>query len=200
MGENYNNREEILKLLDSKIITVADAIRMLKNLDVEEVSPPEIELPVVEPQVVEQPVVEETIEELQGELTKQSMTTHVDIPAESTIYGNYSLLHSIFRNLLENSIRYAGQGTKVEISCYKKNSDTLFFRYYNNGVQIPEEHLPRLFERFYRITEGRTRDCGGTGLGLSIVKNAVNFHSGDIIVKNLLDQGVEFLFTLKRGK
>ena len=145
-------------------------------------------------------VVEETIEELQGELAKQSMTTHVDIPAESTIYGNYSLLHSIFRNLLENSIRYAGQGTKVEISCYKKNSDTLFFRYYNNGVQIPEEHLPRLFERFYRITEGRTRDCGGTGLGLSIVKNAVNFHSGDIIVKNLLDQGVEFLFTLKRGK
>jgi signal transduction histidine kinase len=145
-------------------------------------------------------LVGETIEELQSELDKQEMTVLVDISENTTIYGNYSLLHSIFRNLLENSIRYAGQKTKVEISCYKKNADFLFFRYFNNGEQIPEEHLPRLFERFYRITEGRTRDCGGTGLGLSIVKNAVGFHSGDIIVKNLLDQGVEFYFTLKRHK
>jgi signal transduction histidine kinase len=145
-------------------------------------------------------LVGETIEELQSDLDKQEMSVLVDFPEEMTICGNYSLLHSIFRNLLENPVRYAGQGTRVEISCYKKNAEFLFFRYFNNGEQIPEEHLPRLFERFYRITEGRTRDCGGTGLGLSIVKNAVSFHSGDIIVKNLLDQGVEFLFTLKRGK
>ena len=145
-------------------------------------------------------LVSETIEELQSDLDKQDMSVVVDISEDTTICGNYSLLHSIFRNLLENSVRYAGQGTRVEISCYKKNADFLFFRYFNNGEQIPEEHLPRLFERFYRITEGRTRDCGGTGLGLSIVKNAVGFHSGDIIVKNLLDQGVEFLFTLKRSK
>lgn len=145
-------------------------------------------------------LVSETIEELQSDLDKQDMSVVVDISEDTTICGNYSLLHSIFRNLLENSVRYAGQGTRVEISCYKKNADFLFFRYFNNGEQIPEEHLPRLFERFYRITEGRTRDCGGTGLGLSIVKNAVGFHSGDIIVKNLLDQGVEFLFTLKRCK
>lgn len=145
-------------------------------------------------------LVSETIEELQSDLDKQDMSVVVDISEDTTICGNYSLLHSIFRNLLENSVRYAGQGTRVEISCYKKNADFLFFRYFNNGEQIPEEHLPRLFERFYRITEGRTRDCGGTGLGLSIVKNAVGFHSGDIIVKNLLDKGVEFLFTLKRSK
>ena len=145
-------------------------------------------------------LVSETIEELQSDLDKQDMSVVVDISEDTTICGNYSLLHSIFRNLLENSVRYAGQGTRVEISCYKKNADFLFFRYFNNGEQIPEEHLPRLFERFYRITEGRTRDCGGTGLGLSIVKNAVGFHSGDIIVKNLLGQGVEFLFTLKRSK
>lgn len=73
MGENYDNREEILKLLDSKIITVADAIRMLKNLDAEEVSPPEIELPVVEPQVVEQPVVEETIEDRINQLAEEAL-------------------------------------------------------------------------------------------------------------------------------
>jgi hypothetical protein len=73
MGENYNNREEILKLLDSKIITVADAIRMLKNLDAEEVECPEIELPVKEQPVVEQPVVEETIEDRINQLTEEAL-------------------------------------------------------------------------------------------------------------------------------
>ena len=74
MGENYNNREEILKLLDSKIISVADAIRMLKNLDAEEVSPPEIEIPVVEQPVVEQPVEEETLEDRINQLTEEALS------------------------------------------------------------------------------------------------------------------------------
>lgn len=144
-------------------------------------------------------LIEETVEELQEGLSKQRMTVVRNVPVETTIQGNYSLLHSIFRNLLENSIRYAGVGTMVDISCYKKNTQFLYFRFYNNGKSIPEECLPRLFERFYRVSEGRTRDCGGTGLGLSIVKNAVNFHSGDIIVKSQEGRGVEFLFTLKRN-
>jgi hypothetical protein len=73
MGENYNSREEILKLLDSKIITVEYAIRMLKNLDAEEVECPEIELPVKEQPVVEQPVVEETIEDRINQLAEEAL-------------------------------------------------------------------------------------------------------------------------------
>ena len=73
MGENFNNREEILKLLESKVISVADAIRMLKNLEAEEVSPPEIELPEKEQPVVEKPVAEETIEDRINQLTEEAL-------------------------------------------------------------------------------------------------------------------------------
>ena len=73
-----------------------------------------------------------------------------------------------------------------------------YFRFTNTGNSIPEEHLNRLFERFYRVDEGRTRLRGGSGLGLAIVKHAVHFHKGQISVKNLEAGGVEFQFTLSK--
>lgn len=79
-----------------------------------------------------------------------------------------------------------------------KDDKYVYFSFYDTGCGVPEQYLGRLFERFYRVNEGRTRDSGGSGLGLSIVKNAVLLHKGEIQVKNRLDGGLEFLFTLKR--
>lgn len=143
-------------------------------------------------------VVDEIAEELQAQLQAAQMSLDNQLDAQLCICGNYSLLYSIMRNLIENSIRYAGARTSIRISCYKMAEDYVYFRYYDTGCGVPEEHLPRLFERFYRVGEGRTRDCGGTGLGLSIVRNAVFFHGGDITVRNRKKGGLEFLFTLKR--
>ena len=98
---------------------------------------------------------------------------------------------------MENSLRYAGEGTEIHVSCYNADNNMAYFSVYDTGCGVPEEHLPRLFERFYRVSEGRTRDNGGTGLGLSIVRNAVLFHHGDISVRNRKEGGLEFLFTLK---
>jgi two-component system OmpR family sensor kinase/two-component system phosphate regulon sensor histidine kinase PhoR len=115
-----------------------------------------------------------------------------------TVTGNYTLLYSIFRNLADNSISHAGQNIEIHISQYAEDEHCYYFSYYDTGAGVDEHRLGRLFERFYRVTEGRTRDDGGSGLGLSIVKNAILFHKGDVQVKNRISGGLEFLFTLKK--
>lgn len=143
-------------------------------------------------------VIADVREDLHAGLESQHMTLHVNLPEGLTLNGNYPLIYSIFRNLVENSIRYAGEGTEVNISCYNMTQEFCYFSVYDTGQGVAEEHLPRLFERFYRVTEGRTRANGGTGLGLSIVRNAVLFHHGDISVRNRKGAGLEFIFTLHR--
>ena len=143
-------------------------------------------------------VVTEVTDELSATLSERHMRVLTSLPDSLVIEGNYTLIHSIFRNLVENSVRYAGDGTEVHIACYSVTDDCCYFSVYDTGQGVPEEHLPRLFERFYRVTEGRTRHDGGTGLGLSIVRNAVLFHHGDISVRNRKDAGLEFLFSLHR--
>lgn len=143
-------------------------------------------------------VVADIVEELRGQFSESKMKVTDEIPPHTSINGNYALVYSIFRNLMENSIRYSGEGTEIGIERYNEDKEYYYFRFYDTGVGVPDEHLSRLFERFYRVTEGRTRDCGGTGLGLSIVRNAVLFHSGNISVRNRKGGGLEFLFSLHR--
>ncbi len=145
-------------------------------------------------------VVAEVEEDLHAQFDKTHMKLFVSLSNNLNIYGNYSLIYSIFRNLVENSLHYAGEGKEIHINCYNVTTDYVYFSVYDTGVGVAEEHLPRLFERFYRVSEGRTHDNGGTGLGLSIVRNAVIFHHGDIAVRNRKEGGLEFLFTLKNQK
>lgn len=112
---------------------------------------------------------------------------------QPTIYGNYSLLYSIFRNLYDNAIAYAGEGIRITVSCYKEDPKFYYFSFSDNGVGVSEEHVNRIFERFYRVDKGRSRKVGGTGLGLSIVKNGVNFHKGQISAKSGLGKGDDVL-------
>ncbi|KGN97511.1 hypothetical protein HQ36_06350 [Porphyromonas gingivicanis] len=112
---------------------------------------------------------------------------------------NENLFYTIFRNLTENALKYAGEEVRIVIELYRKDKEYFYFSFYDTGQGIVDErHLTRLFERFYRINQGRTRETGGTGLGLSIVKNAILFHKGDIIVKNRTQGGLEFLFRIKQ--
>jgi signal transduction histidine kinase len=134
-------------------------------------------------------------------LQEKSIRMEWNVPVKIAIKGNKNLLYSIFRNLTDNVIRYAGSDVQIKINMYNEDKKFYYFSYADTGVGISDEqHLNRLFERFYRINEGRTRDTGGTGLGLSIVKNAISFHKGTIIVKNRTGGGLEFLFKLQKGK
>lgn len=127
------------------------------------------------------------------------------LPEDLRICGNRVLLHSMFRNLLENSLKYAGEGVNIRICLcpfseagLEGSDDSICLCFYDTGRGVPQEHLLRIFERFYRVSEGRTRDAGGSGLGLSIVRNAVAFHGGSINAKNRSPHGLQFFFTLKK--
>lgn len=116
----------------------------------------------------------------------------------AAIDGNATLLSSIFRNLIDNALAYSG-ATRIKISNSDSADGLMTLTVADNGCGVAAEHLPRLFERFYRIDKGRSRRAGGTGLGLSIVKNAVIWHGGTIRVENRPQGGLVFTFTLRKS-
>jgi signal transduction histidine kinase len=136
------------------------------------------------------------IGEVENEANQKNARVVMDIPAELCVHGNPSLLYSIFRNLTDNALAYAGENIEIGISCFRNDQDRCYFVFYDTGEGVPEEHLNRIFERFYRVDKGRTRKLGGTGLGLAIVKNAVQLHGGTISAKNRVDGGLEVVFSM----
>ncbi|WP_163715138.1 sensor histidine kinase [Mangrovibacterium lignilyticum] len=150
-------------------------------------------------QVKLRPLINDVVENLESRLTKNGNQLEIDINDKVSVYGNDSLLSSIFQNFIENSINYAGPKVTIKIRQYLEDEKYYFFSYSDSGKGVPEEHLTRIFERFYRIEEGRTRETGGTGLGLAIVKNAVSLHKGEISVRNRPEGGLEFLFSLSKS-
>lgn len=183
-------------------------------------------------------IVRDVEEELHQSLVDAHVRFTASLPADVHLHGNYSLVYSIIRNLVENTIRYAGAPAASQMAAqdggqgedhaqqsaakrayteaiFKLESQTSThynFLYWDNGPGVGEQHLPRIFERFYRVDEGRTRGeseskghdakaggmHGGTGLGLSIVKNAVLFHHGQITAQNRPEGGLLFHFTLHK--
>ncbi len=143
-------------------------------------------------------IVTDVIENLENRLSAKNITCKLNLHDDVIVNGNDSLLSSVFQNLFENTINYAGENITIEVSNYLEDKKFYYFSYSDTGVGIPEEHLHRIFERFYRIDSGRTRELGGTGLGLSIVKNAIILHKGKISARNKPEGGIEFLFTLAK--
>lgn len=146
-------------------------------------------------------VINEIIKEVEEELDimpeNERLILHTDFTQKVTIEGNLSLIGSIFRNLTENAIRYS-EGKNIYISLIKNNDAKCLIRFEDDGKGVKEEDLPHLFERFYRVDKGRSRQMGGTGLGLAIVKHSVQFHGGTIKVSNRPQGGLRFDFSLKK--
>lgn len=140
------------------------------------------------------------VNEVSLELEEKHITIVNSLKPKIQLRGNYSLLYSIFRNLMDNAIAYAGTDIHINISCFREDENFYYFSFADTGIGVSPEHLNRLFERFYRVDKGRSRKLGGTGLGLAIVKNSVLIHGGTISAKNNPGGGLEFVFTLGKEK
>ena len=145
--------------------------------------------------VVINEIIDEVAEELAVMPEEERLMLHTDFGEEVIVDGNPSLIGSIFRNLTENAIAYS-EGKNIYISLLDNNEKRCRIRFEDDGKGVKQKHLSHLFERFYRVDKGRSRQKGGTGLGLAIVKHAVQFHGGTITVANRPNGGLRFEFTL----
>lgn len=151
-------------------------------------------------------VFEEAATDLEKIVQEKQVVLENRLPDEAEIQGNYSLIYAIFRNLIENSAHHAAP-CRCILEQTAATDTHLFFRFSDTGSGVPPQHLPHLFERFYRTDEGRTRSSAsssssydnGSGLGLSIVRNAILFHGGSITAENRPEGGLSFNFSLQRG-
>jgi two-component system phosphate regulon sensor histidine kinase PhoR len=117
--------------------------------------------------------------------------------ASSAVWVDRYAIHQVFTNLIDNALKYGDQGGKVLVGACESEEGVQFY-VRDFGAGIPSEHLPRLFERFYRVDKARSRESGGTGLGLAIAKHVVRAHCGNIHAESELNHGSTFYFTLPR--
>lgn len=140
----------------------------------------------------------EVKENMQQKLDEKGIKVKISIPDKLVVRGNQSLLFSVFYNLFDNVIKYGGEQIAINLTSYLEDDKFFYLSFANTGTEIDEKHLSRLFERFYRIDDGRSRKTGGTGLGLAIVKNAIVLHGGTISARQYREKGLEFLFSLEK--
>lgn len=141
-------------------------------------------------------LVADIISESEHSFEAREMTVKNCMPQDVNVTGNMALLYSVFRNIIDNAINYAGNNTTIEITA-RKCTHYWDIEVSDNGKGVPDELLSRIFERFFTVDKGRSKSMGGTGLGLAIVKNAVLLHGGMVSAKNLSSGGLSVCITLK---
>ncbi|MGQ9702590.1 MAG: sensor histidine kinase, partial [bacterium] len=118
------------------------------------------------------------------------------ISADLRVKGDFKYLEQALFNILDNAVKYGREGGTIIISAKKKDQREVEISVADDGIGIPREDLPRIFERFYRVEKGRSRELGGTGLGLSIVKHIIHAHGGRVWAESTIGKGSTFFFTL----
>ena len=179
----YNQSERLTQLVND--IALLNKIEEYSELYIRE-------------KVIVKNVINEAIESFSDLIQQKAILIDCSVEDDLVVNANYSLIFSIFRNLMENSVNYGGDNIIISITKYHEDNTFYYFSFSDNGLGVEEEHLARLFERFYRVDSGRSRKQGGTGLGLAIVKNAIISFKGEISARKRKDGGLEFLFSLPR--
>ena len=147
-------------------------------------------------------LVDNVFDLLEFESERNNISLKLENKNNSLIYVNadQERILQVLTNLIVNSIKYGSDNGYTKVIVEDFNKEKVIVRIIDNGEGIEEEHIPRLFERFYRIDKNRSRKKGGSGLGLSIVKHIIEAHNEQIFVKSEIGAGTEFSFTLSKPK
>ena len=140
-------------------------------------------------------LLQDAVESFQELARAHGVELRVENSAPGPVTADREAIHQVFSNLIDNALKYAAGGGRLVLGARTKEGAVEFF-VQDFGAGIPSEHLPRLFERFYRVDKARSRESGGTGLGLAIAKHIVLAHEGTIRAESELNHGSVFLFTL----
>ena len=138
--------------------------------------------------------------EFEAEKNNISLQTEKDENNPNYVYADKERIIQVLTNLVVNSIKYGTENGFTKVVVENSDNENLIIKVIDNGEGIEEEHLPRLFERFYRIDKNRSRKKGGSGLGLSIVKHIIEAHNQQNFVKSEIGVGTEFSFTLSKPR
>jgi two-component system phosphate regulon sensor histidine kinase PhoR len=143
------------------------------------------------------PLFQEIRDSLELKADEKNITLRTDVADEvASAYGDTDRIRRVLVNLVDNAIKYTDAGGTVALQARPHSAEDVAFRVEDNGIGIPEEHLTRLTERFYRVDKSRSRNEGGTGLGLAIVKHILAAHDRDLHVESTPGEGSTFWFTL----
>lgn len=187
---------EYLKRADKSVDRMIQIIDDLETISQLEVGTLELDTEVYD--IAQQ--VRDIIDALEFQATKQNIKLQLAKKYDKAILvkADKFRIRQVLVNLITNSIKYGKENGKTTISL-NLFDEQVIVEVKDNGIGIDEKHLPRLFERFYRVDKGRSREQGGTGLGLAIVKHIIEGHGETIDVSSKLNEGTTISFTLKRG-
>lgn len=201
LGGALDKPELAKRFLENAAKNVDRMVNLVQDLD--EISRLESgQQPLYKENFVIQDMIRETYESLSIKTNAKNIRCSIKKGCEYpvTVFADKEKIRQVLINLLENATKYGKQDGSIVASVYKTDEQHVLIELSDDGIGIAEEHLPRIFERFYRTDRGRSRDVGGTGLGLAICKHIIEAHGQTMHVRSKLDVGTTIGFTLERKK
>lgn len=193
-GMDDSTREQFTKRAYSQTLRLSELIRDIGLITKIEEAPEKL----IREQLNLREASVEVLEEFSEEISRKGISVINGIPEKCCMEGNKSLIYAIFRNLVENSLRYAGDGITIRLECSAADNGILHLNYSDTGKGVSPEYMDKIFERFWRVKSENAYKAEGSGLGLSIVRNAVAFHGGEIRASEYKPHGIRFEFTLRQ--
>lgn len=200
-GGALNDPNVNLKFLQNASKSIDRLVSLVDDLD--EISKLESgRIPIIQESFVIQDLVRDVYEEMAMKAKNKNIELHFKKGTERpiTVYADKPKIRQVLTNLVENAIKYGNEHGTITTGCYAMDDKNIYIEVSDDGPGIAEEHLPRIFERFYRADRSRSRNIGGTGLGLAIVKHIIEAHGQTVTVRSKQGVGSSFGFTLEKGK